>query len=116
MRSSVDRTGLDLRGMTILTEAATGAYGVTAPLAALAGAQRVIAVGRSSSHGSAAQAAEWTLKLACVCGVADRVSVLDDVPDNCQAIDIVTNSGHLRPLDANLISRLPTRSRYRVDV
>ena len=48
MRSSMDRTGLDLMGMTILTEAATGAYGVTAPLAALAGAQRVLAVGRSA--------------------------------------------------------------------
>jgi hypothetical protein len=110
MRSSVDLTGLDLRGMTILTEAATGAYGVTAPLAALAGARRVLAVGRASSYGSAAQAAEWTLKLAYLCGVADRVSVVDAVPDSCQAIDIVTNSGHLRPLDANLISKLPTRS------
>lgn len=108
MRGSVARTGLDLSGMTVLTEAATGAYGVTAPLAAIAGARRVLAVGRSSSYGSKEEATEWTLNLAQLCGVAQRVEVLDAVPERLDGIDIVTNSGHLRPIDSSLISKLPT--------
>lgn len=41
MRRAITATGLDLSDMTVLTEAATGAYGVTAPIAAMAGAKRV---------------------------------------------------------------------------
>jgi len=109
IRKSIDRTGLDLSGMTILTEAATGVYGVTAAIAALAGAQRVVAVGRSSPYGTAEQAAQWTLKLARLCGAVERVSVLNAIPDNLDDVDIVTNSGHLRPLDADVVSKLPAR-------
>jgi hypothetical protein len=49
------------------------------------------------------------MKLARRCGAADRVSVLDTVPDNLDSVDIVTNSGHLRPINSDVISRLPAR-------
>src|SRR5579884_1842531 len=39
MRAAIDRCGLDLSGLTVLTEAATGAYAVTGVLAAMAGAE-----------------------------------------------------------------------------
>lgn len=107
MRDAVARCGLDLSGLCVLTEAATGAYAVTAPLAALAGAERVIALARGSRHGSAAAARAATLSLAALAGVAGRIEVLEALPRDLGAVDIVTNSGHLRPLDAALIARLP---------
>jgi hypothetical protein len=109
MHRAVGWTGLDLHGMTVLTEAATGAYGVTAPIAALANAQQVIAIARSSAHGSAQEAADWTQLLARSCGVEERVRIVDALPAECNGIDIVTNSGHVRPINSDLIARLSSR-------
>jgi hypothetical protein len=54
MRHAILQCDLDLSRVTVLTEAATGAYSVTPVLAALAGAQTVFAYARDSRHGSAA--------------------------------------------------------------
>jgi hypothetical protein len=106
MREAVARVGLDLSGTTVLTEAATGAYGVTAPIAALAGAKRVVAVARSSAYGTASEAAAWTRKLAAAAGVTERITYSEALPQAIETIDLVTNSGHLRPIDAALVRRL----------
>src|SRR5690606_1365873 len=50
MRAAIARCRLDLSGLTVLTEAASGAYVVTPVLAALAGAARVIAVTRTTRY------------------------------------------------------------------
>ena len=111
MNRALAATGLDLSGLTVLTEAATGAYATTAVIAAMAGAERVYAVAKPNRHGTAAEAKQQTLDLASTAGVADRISVLDAVgPDALQNADIVTNSGHLRPLTASTINHLPDRA------
>lgn len=111
MRERIAATGLDLTGLTVLTEAATGAYASTPVIAALAGAERVWAFTRSSRHGSAAQVAAETLGLARAAGIRDRLSVIETVPEDLPGtVDIVTNSGHLRPIDEDLIRRLPDRA------
>ncbi len=107
IREAVDRVGLDLTGLTVLTEAATGAYGVTAAIAAAAGAKQVHAMSRSSRYGTAAESIEWTRHLAGSVGALDRISFCEAIPDHPESIDIVTNSGHLRPITSALISRLP---------
>jgi hypothetical protein len=103
MRQAVDRLGLDLGGAAVLTEAASGAYIVTPLIAAMAGA-RVWAVTRDSRHGSAAEVTRKTLAVARAAGCADQISV---VPQASAAIvgdaDIVTNSGHLRPIDRKIV-------------
>jgi hypothetical protein len=108
MRRAIAATGLNLSEMTVLTEAASGAYGVTAVIAAMAGARHVHAFTRPSRHGSVAEVTGWTLQLAKAAGVAERIGIIEEVPpDILGAVDIVTNSGHLRPLTAALIERLP---------
>lgn len=103
-RLAVDACALDLGGVTVLTEAATGAYVVTPVLAALGGAGRVHAFTRATRYGTVAQVAEATLDLAARAGVADRIEI---VTEKTAALvgraDVVTNSGHLRPLDATTI-------------
>lgn len=95
---------LDLTGATVLTEAATGAYVVTPIIAALAGADRVIAVTKATRFGSVDDVQTATTHLADLLGVADRIEIGDERPTEqvVRAADIVTNSGHVRPLDASL--------------
>lgn len=108
LRRTVVETGLDLRGLTVLTEAATGAYAVTPVAAALGGARRVLAFARHTRHGSIAEIRAAIDDLCAAAGVGGRVEVVEQVTaDMVAAADIVTNSGHLRPIDATLIERLP---------
>jgi hypothetical protein len=106
LRQMVRRLRLDLGGRQVLTEAATGPYAVTPVLAALAGAQ-VTAFAKDSRHGSVAQAQTETLGLAADCGVESQIEVVDRLPDKTiGAADVITNCGHLRPLDAAFIGRM----------
>lgn len=108
MRRAIVATGLNLSGMTVLTEAATGAYGVTAVIAAMAGARRVHAFVRASSYGTVSEVNDWMSLLASAAGVAEHIDIIEEVsPAILGNVDIVTNSGHLRPLTAALINSLP---------
>jgi hypothetical protein len=109
MEQAIARLKLDLAGVSVLTEAATGAYASTAVIAALAGAEWVYAFARDSRHGSCGEVARQTLSLARAAGVADRVEIVIGSPyDAAGKSLVVTNSGNLRPLDAELIGRLPS--------
>lgn len=105
MREAVDRCELDLKGLTILTEAATGSYIVTPILAAMAGAGRVLAVTRTNRYGTAEQTAADTEALAALAGLNGRIEYIPAV--NRELVgqaDIVTNSGNVRPITAEFIS------------
>lgn len=111
MSRALTDTLLDLSELTVLTEAATGAYAVTAVLAAMAGARHVYAFTRPTRHGTPGDARQQTLELAVSVGVADRIDVVEQItPDILRQTDIVTNSGHLRPLTAALIDQLPKKA------
>lgn len=111
MRRRIAALGLDLSGLTVVTEAATGAYACTAPIAAMAGA-RVHAVARDTRrYGRFEDAARATMDLAKAAGVADRITVTRALdPEVLRSCDIITNSGHLRPITAGTIAQLPPRA------
>ncbi len=104
MREAVARCDLDLGGAVVMTEAATGAYAVTPVLAALAGAERVFALAASSRHGTVEEIAGETRRIADPAGVSGTIEI---ITEKSQALvgraDIVTNSGHLRPIDAEMV-------------
>jgi hypothetical protein len=107
MRAAVRRLDLDLTGRSVVTEAATGAYGVTPVLAALARAQGVRALARDSRYGTSDEAAAYIQSLAACAGVERRIEVVGSKPDaGLDEADIVTNSGNLRPLDLQTIGRM----------
>ena len=111
MLEAIEMTGLDLSGMSVLTEAATGCYVVTPIIAALAGARRVVAVTGPSRFGTVEEVAEQTQRLAAVAGVGAIIEVVDRLPkQESLHFDIVTNSGHLRPLNHDMLERLPERA------
>lgn len=101
---AVDDLALDLRGRTVLTEAATGPYVVTVLLAAAAGA-KVYAFGKDTRHGSFTDAVRETRSAMAATGLDGRdVTFVDRLtPEVVGAADVITNSGHLRPLDEGLL-------------
>lgn len=105
MRGAVEECRLDLSGAVVLTEAATGPYAVTPVLAAMAGAADVVALTRDTRYGTAAEVTRQTLALAEAAGVAGRVTVTTTRrPADISRADVVTNSGHVRPIDEAMIS------------
>jgi len=112
VRQRITALGLDLSGLTVITEAATGHYATTAVIAALAGAKRVIARTRDTArHGSAREAAAATLSLAGEALVADRITIVKRIEDtHLAACDILTNTGNLRPITRAVIEHLPARA------
>ncbi len=103
IEAAVERCGLDLKGLTVLTEAATGPYAVTPTIAVLAGAEKVFAITPSRSSEEEAE----TLALAKAAGVSDRVEIVTEKTEEALAeADIITNSGHVRPIDEKAVNRL----------
>lgn len=108
MKSVIADLEVDLRGMNVLTEAASGPFVVTPVLAALAGARRVVAVGRSSAWGSFAEVHGHLRALAHEAGCADVIEVSDrQAVEHAEGMNIVTNLGFVRPINAALVERLP---------
>ena len=105
MRAAVQRCELDLGGAIVLTEAAAGAYAVTPVLAAIAGAKQVFAVTRTSRHGTVEEVTDQTQRLAKLAGMKDRIRIMTEKRRDIVAqADIVTNSGHVRPIDVAMVS------------
>lgn len=99
----VQRLRLDLTGLRVLTEAATGPYSVTACIAAFAGAE-TWGYARDSIYGSARDAYRQVEQLARSLHCASRVHRW--TPASSAHFDIITNSGHLRPVSRETLDRL----------
>ena len=101
---AVERCRLDLTGKVVLTEAACGAYVVTPILAACAGAKRVYATTKSTrtapSTTSSRRRSPWPSWPACATGIEIVTGRSSGIV--AQA-DIITNSGHVRPIDRRMI-------------
>ncbi len=92
---------LDLTGLRVLTEAATGHYAYTAALAARAGAE-VVALAADSPYGSGHEVAAEVARAAASLEVAVRCTT-ERSAEVVGWADIVTNTGPLRPIDARLV-------------
>src|SRR5947209_6969610 len=78
MQSAVDRCRLDLSGAVVLTEAASGPYVVTPLLAALAGADKVFALARTTRYGSSEDVASQTCEFVHLLGLRGRVEIVSE--------------------------------------
>src|SRR5215467_13004093 len=106
MGTAVERCRLDLTGLAILTEAASGPYAVTPVLAAMAGGT-VYALAGPSKYATAEELRKVTRELAQIAGVADRITLAEKKePAIVGSVDIVTNSGQVRPIDARMVAQL----------
>ena len=102
---AIRQNALDLSGLTVFTEAASGHFMWTAILALAAGARMVHAVARDSIHGLAEDILNATQKEAEALGLASRLHPTLSLCELGQA-DIVTNLAPLRPFDEARVSRM----------
>lgn len=103
----IERFGIDLSGLTVLTEAASGPYLATPLVAARAGARRVYAWTRDSAYGPKEQVERHTLEQARTWGVEDRLEVSFSRPaEQVAEADLITNSGFVRPIDAQMVAAM----------
>ncbi len=104
LERQVETLQLNLKGRTVLTEAASGAYIVTPVIAAIAGA-KVYAYSKTTRYGKVEEVFAATKGLAGafrkfpldIC-LTDKLS-----PEIIAEADIITNSGHLRPLNKEML-------------
>lgn len=91
---------------TVLTEAASGNYIVTPLLAGLAGAQ-VLAYGKDTKYGTTEECFHNINKYAELLGINNKISFLTELnKSDLVRVDILTNTGMLRPIDKTMISML----------
>jgi hypothetical protein len=101
IEDALSRLNLDLKGKVVLTEAATGAYIVTPVIAALAGAE-VYAFTKDTRYGTVADVRKQTNELLGQFNNKNlKLEIIDKLtPEIIAKADIITNSGHLRPLNS----------------
>ena len=108
---TVEALRLDLSGMVVVTEAASGPYVVTPIIAAIAGAAEVRAITADSRYASAAEVVAQTEAFQTLCGARNTVKIYTKRSiDIFRGADIVTNLGFVRPLDAEAIAAMPLGS------
>jgi hypothetical protein len=101
---------LDLSGLSVLTEAASGPFVCTPLIAARAGA-KVIAVTRNSHYGTVEEVSAYTREWAERLGVSNLIQVSSEpVIRHAHKADILTNLGFLRPVTAEIINALPSHA------
>ncbi len=107
LQELIARFQLNLDGLNVYTEAASGHYAYCPVLAALAGATRVIAQAKDSRFGAAVDVISASTELAELYGVRDRIEYIGERSyAHLACADIVTNSGHVRPIDRALVDAL----------
>lgn len=111
MRQAIERCNLQLQNAIVFTEGATGAYAVTPVIAAMSGAAHVFVIVRGGRYGTAEQVRANILELAEIAGVSKCIEFVTEKKqiDVAQA-DIVTNSGHVRPINAEMIEWMKPNS------
>lgn len=103
---AIEAFDLDLTGLTVLTETASGPFVVTPLLAARSGAA-VVAVTRDSRFGAADDVRQYTGEWASRLGVADAIEVHTGASlERAAEADLVTNLGFVRPIDSAFVARL----------
>ena len=107
MEDAITLTGLDLSGLTVLTEIGTADFALTPIIARLAGADAIYCWVRDSRWG---KTVDITKTFAMTCagfGVdPDSFFIRENVrpAEDVLRANIITNSGMLRPLDAEMLA------------
>lgn len=107
IRDTIAFLQLNLTGLTVLTEAASGPYVVTPVIASLAGAKRVLAITNDSRYATADAVIAQTRALEKMCDAGVRTEIYTERSlDLFAQADIVTNLGFVRPIDTDAVAAM----------
>ncbi len=103
---AIKKFNLNLKGINVLTEAATGNYVVTPVIAAVAGAN-VFAFTKDSKYGDTDEVNFQTINLSKSLIVEKQIKIITNFDEvDLSQINILTNTGFLRPINKSLIDKL----------
>lgn len=108
---TIKKLGLDLSGLIVATECASGPYAYTPVTALLAGAKKVISIGKTTSYGTFSENADHIKNICKETGIRNEIEFLEksDVSSTTlENVNIYTNSGMLRPITKAVIDMLPS--------
>lgn len=106
IHNAINKFNLELKGKNVLTEAATGNFVVTPIIAALAGAN-VYAYTKNSKYGTISEVKKQTYDLGSQLNINDMIQIITDIYEiDLKKIDILTNTGFLRPIKRSIIEKL----------
>lgn len=107
IEEAIERLQLDLKGYTVYTEAGTGLFAVTPVIAILAGAEKVFTISKDTSYGSAEDAFFEVREILNNEKLSKKIVKTSKINQNhLYETDILTNLGHVRPIDKSLINKL----------
>ena len=105
--NSIKTIKLDLSGLTVLTEAASGNWAYAPFIAALSGASSVICITKNSKYGKTKEIIHNFDILSEYFDVQKKIHVYDKITKEIIGkANIVTNSGFLRPIDKQFINSM----------
>lgn len=103
----IKKFDLNLDGLVVFTEAASGNYAYTPISAAVAGAKKVYAVTRDSRYGTKEEITKNIYNLAKEFGIESKIEVVyEKTKEIISQCDIITNSGFVRPIDKSMIDMM----------
>lgn len=103
----VEKLDLDLKGLVVTTEVASGDYVYLPLIAALAGADKVYALGRDTSYGKYIEHKARLSDISRAFGVSSIIEPCETSSFNSWVeSDIITNSGMVRPIDRAKLQQL----------
>ncbi len=103
---SIKKFKLSLKNKNVLTEAANGNYVVTPIIAALAGAN-VTAIAKNTKYGTVKNTTKQILQLANQLNIKKNLKIVIKKKSlDFSKFDIVTNTGHVRPINKKMIKKL----------
>jgi 5,10-methylene-tetrahydrofolate dehydrogenase/methenyl tetrahydrofolate cyclohydrolase len=106
-RKLVSKYELDLHGLTVLTEAASGAYLWNPLIAVMANADRVVTFCKSTRYGTAEEIEAAMHASYASLGASGAYEFVTELkPSVLACADVVTNSGHLRPFTRERIAAM----------
>lgn len=109
LNNSIKKFKLNLGGLTVFTEAATGNYAYTPIIAALSNAKKVYALAKDSKYGTKESIKDQLNAMANFFKVQHKIEVVfEKKPEYIFDSDIITNSGFVRPIDKTMIDAMKT--------
>ncbi|MGE7809776.1 hypothetical protein [Lysinibacillus capsici] len=107
INEAITKLNLNLKGYTVYTEAGTGLYAVTPAIAIFAGAEKVYAISKDTNYGTAAEAFQEVEKIINDTELSRKlVKTFTKDSQHLYEADIVTNLGHVRPINEDIIKQL----------
>jgi hypothetical protein len=109
-KATIQKLDLDLSDLVIATECASGPYAYTPVMALLAGAKKVISIGKTTRYGTFAENAAHIKDICKEAGIKNEIEFIEKAelnPNILDHVNVYTNSGMLRPIKADVIAMLP---------